>query len=68
MFEHALVAPVRITRRGTKGYVLLSADEYERLEMLDDAYWSNIAREARKSGSIGAKATEAFINQKLQNA
>ena len=66
VFESALVNPVHISRRGTQGYVLLSADEYERLQSSDDAYWSSVARSSRKKGEyLSPKTSLKEIEKRL---
>ena len=71
VLNKAMRAPVKITRKGSDDFVVLSMDEFERLEALDDAYWSDIARKARKAGTLGTGKTALIMSElmsKLENA
>ncbi|HEB71181.1 MAG TPA: type II toxin-antitoxin system Phd/YefM family antitoxin [Nitrospirae bacterium] len=64
--EMALSSPVKITRKGyERSVIMLSEEEYERLEALDDAYWSKVAKQGRKSDSLGVAKTRKYIQKKL---
>jgi len=66
VFEKASSCPVHISRRGTEGYVLLSANEYERLDALEDMYWSSVAKKARQNGEyLSTKKSIQEIEKRL---
>jgi prevent-host-death family protein len=68
LLDTAQREPLRIAKNGRPVAVLLSLEEYERLEALDDAYWAARADEALQEGSLGPEASEAFIRQILDAA
>ncbi len=65
MFVAAVKAPVQITKRGTEGFVLMSEDEYRRLEAIEDAQWAARARKALESGFVGADKAERLLREAL---
>jgi prevent-host-death family protein len=65
MFMAAAKEPVRITKRGAGGFVLMSDEEYRRLEAMEDALWAERARIALESGFVGAGEAERLLREAL---
>jgi prevent-host-death family protein len=63
MFMAAAKEPVQITKRGKEAYVLMSEEQFRRLEALEDALWAARAHEAMKSGFVGAENAEALLQE-----
>ena len=55
--------PITIMRMDRPAAVLISTDEYERLEALDDAYWAEKASEAESAGYATARETAALYKR-----
>ncbi len=55
-FTAAMKKPVVVTRRKEKA-VLLSKEEYDHLQALEDAYWIAKAEAGDQSGYLGAEKT-----------
>lgn len=53
ILETSLRGPVEITKSGRRVAVILSAEEYDNLSLLEDAYWGERALAAEKGGFIG---------------
>lgn len=65
LLDTALRTPVTIQKNGRSVAIMLSFEEYERLEALDDAYWGARAKKAMKEGFIGTRATKKYIESVL---
>ena len=68
MLDAAQRTPVVIQKHGRTVAVLLSAHEYEayqRLVALDDAWWGEQAKKAKKGGMLGVKKTREYIDSVL---
>lgn len=65
LLDAAQREPVTITKKGRAVAVVLSKEDFERLEALEDAYWGALADEARKEGFIGTEASEKLLNDLL---
>jgi prevent-host-death family protein len=65
MFMSAASAPVQITKRGKEAYVLMSEEQFRRFEAMEDALWAARARDALKSGFVGADRSEALLQELL---
>ena len=63
MFMAAAREPVQITKHGKEAYVLMSEEQFRRLESLEDALWGARAHEALKSGFVGAENAEALLQE-----
>lgn len=50
VLDAALVEPVMVTKSGRSVVVMVSANEYERLLALEDAFWALRAAAAKKGG------------------
>jgi antitoxin Phd len=56
--------PVTIEKHGRAVAVILSLEEYKRLEALDDAYWAARAQQAGEEGDwLGPEASEKWLNE-----
>ncbi len=65
LLDAAQREPVTITKKGREVAVLLSKQDFERLEALEDAYWGRLAQEAEKEGFIGVDATQKLLDDLL---
>jgi len=63
----AMMEPISITKSGCEAVVMLSKEEYERLEAIDDYLWMRKAIEAKKGGFLGVEAGQKII-EKFMNA
>jgi prevent-host-death family protein len=59
--EKARHEPVMVEKTGREYVVLLSAEEYERLQALEDAYWIAKADQAAKSGFVGTEKAMSVL-------
>jgi prevent-host-death family protein len=64
LLEVARREPVTIARKGRPVVVVLSIEDYERLEALEDAYWAERAA-AEKAGLIGIDEGEKLLSELL---
>ena len=68
-FGHLLssvqLTPVEIQKHGTPVAVMLSAEEYYRLEQIDYRYWLDRAAKARKGGFVSEKESDALLAEIL---
>lgn len=55
---------IEVSRRPTA--VIISHAEYERLTRMEDEYWSSLAREAEKSGYVGADESMRVLQEALK--
>ncbi len=62
LLDTAQREPVTIERHGRPVAVVLSIEDYERFEALDDAYWAMRAEEGERSGWLGPEESERFLN------
>ncbi len=65
LLDTAQREPVTIERHGRPVAVVLSIEDYERFEALDDAYWAGRAEEGLRSGSLGPEESERWLNSVL---
>jgi len=63
LMDTARREPVTITKHNRPWVVVVSSEEYARLEAMEDAAWAAKAREAEKEGYLGTEESEAFIQQ-----
>ena len=61
LIDTALQEPVEIQKRGRSVAVMVSLDEYKRLQAHEDAWWANEANKASKEGFLGVEASEKFL-------
>lgn len=64
--QSSLKEPLVIEKTGRPVAVMISMEDYERLQALEDAYWIRKAEEARSEGMLGVTATKKFIASKLK--
>jgi antitoxin Phd len=55
--------PVTIAKHGRAVAVILSLEEYQRLEALDDAYWAARAQQGAEGDWLGPEASEKWLNE-----
>ncbi len=65
LLEFASKNPVRIERNGRSVAVVVSAEEFERMEAMEDAWWAHKADEAMKEGTLGQEASEKLLAEML---
>ncbi|MGH6899398.1 MAG: type II toxin-antitoxin system Phd/YefM family antitoxin [Geminicoccaceae bacterium] len=65
LLDAARREPVTIARKGRPVVVVLSIEDYERLEALEDAYWAERAAAAEQEGLIGAEEGEKLLSELL---
>jgi prevent-host-death family protein len=61
LIDSAQREPVEIQKNGRSVAVVVSLEEYKRLEALEDGWWANEADKAAKEGFIGVDASEKFL-------
>lgn len=61
LLDTAQREPVSITRNGRDVAVVLSKQDYERLEAAENAYWANQAQKAEQDGYLGADESIARL-------
>ncbi len=61
LLDEAKTRPIKIEKNGRAVAVVVSAEEYKRLESLEDAYWGRQAEEALKEGTVGVKESEKYL-------
>lgn len=65
LLEFASKNPVTIERNGRSVAVVVSAEEFERMEAMEDAWWARKADEAMKEGTLSQEASEKFLAEML---
>ena len=65
LIPSAQLEPVTIEKKGRPVAVVLSLEEYEWLEALDDAWWAARADEAGEEGFIGPEEGEKLMRELL---
>jgi len=63
--DAAQKGPVTVEKTGRPYVVMLSQEEYERLQKLEDASWGERADNAKGRGTLGPDATMAKIRARL---
>jgi len=66
--EKAQKEPVTVQRSGRPHAVLISYDDFERLQALEDAFWAARAVEAEKSGYASSEQSIEFLRERLAQA
>ncbi len=61
--EKARHQPVTVEKTGRKYVVLVSHEEYERLQAIEDQHWGIAAAEAEKSGFIGTEEAMKLLTR-----
>lgn len=65
LLDMAQREPVTIEKKGRPVAVMLSTEEYERLESLEEQHWANRAAQAEKEGFIGQDESESLLGDIL---
>jgi prevent-host-death family protein len=65
LLDTAQREPVTITRKGRAVAVVLSREDFERLEALEDAHWGQRARAAAADGFVGPDESRKFLTNLL---
>ena len=65
MLDRAQREPVTIEKKGRPVAVVISIDEYKRLEALEDAAWGAWATRAENEGFIGTDTSEDLLKELL---
>ena len=65
LIDCARSEPVMVAKHGRPVAVLLSYEEYERVEALERAYWADKAGIAEQEGYLGPRESEALLNGRL---
>jgi prevent-host-death family protein len=67
--EKARQEPVMIEQNGQACAVLVSSDDLERLQAMQDFWWATRAQEAERSGFVGSKRVMQELSERsLENA
>lgn len=64
--QSTLKEPLVIEKTGRPVAVMISMEDYERLQALEDAYWIKKAKKAEAEGFLSVEATKKFIASKLK--
>jgi len=65
LLDFAKTRPMKIEKNGRPVAVVVSAEEFDRLEAMEDAWWGRQAEEALKEGTIGQEESERKLAQWL---
>ena len=65
LLDSARGEPVMVVKHGRPVAVLLSYEEYERVETLERAYWADKAGAAEQEGYLGPAESEALLAGRL---
>jgi antitoxin Phd len=60
--DEAQRSPVTVESNSRPRAVLVSYDDYQRLQAMEDYYWNQRAMEAEKSGYVGADVLMALLD------
>lgn len=63
LLDFAKTRPMKIEKNGRPVAVVISAEEFERFEALEDAWWAKQAEEAAKEGFLGQEESEKKLAQ-----
>ncbi len=61
--EKARHEPITVEKTGRKYVVMMSHEEFERLQALEDQHWAVAAAEAQKSGYIGTEESMKLLTR-----
>ncbi|MBS1958375.1 MAG: type II toxin-antitoxin system Phd/YefM family antitoxin [Bdellovibrionales bacterium] len=67
LIDTAQKEPVEIQKKGRPVAVIVSLDEFKRLEALEETYWANEAKKAMNEGMLGQKESENFLANLLNS-
>ncbi|MEK6627531.1 MAG: type II toxin-antitoxin system prevent-host-death family antitoxin [Bdellovibrionota bacterium] len=68
MLEHARKEPVSIERNGRGVAVVISFEEYSRLQELENKYWGDKATKAVANGFMGEKKSAELLSELLNGS
>jgi PHD/YefM family antitoxin component YafN of YafNO toxin-antitoxin module len=69
IFSSAIKAPIGICRYGTENFVLMTNEQYNHFEAMEDTYWVKRAEKAMKTGKlVGTDKAEKILLDMLKNA
>ncbi len=63
--EAALTSPVVVNKARRPVAVLISYEQFQRYQALEDRYWGELAKKASKEGFLSAKASSALLDEML---
>lgn len=66
LLDTARREPVLVSKHGRPVAVVLSYEEYERLDELEKAYWTGRADAADAEGYLGRRESEALLEGRLE--
>ncbi len=61
--EKARHAPITVEKTGRKYVVMMSHEEFERLQAIEDQQWAMAAAEAQKSGYLGTEESMKLLTR-----
>ena len=68
LLSSAQLNPVEIHKHGSPVAIILSADEYHRLEQIEDNYWLAQAKNAEENGFISYSESEDLLTEILDES
>lgn len=68
VIEGIKTEPVLVEKSGRPVAVLLSYEDFQRLQDLEDAWWGEKARKAAATGFLSSGETESWLKEKLNEA
>jgi prevent-host-death family protein len=63
--DKAQKEPITVEKTGKPYAVLMSIEDFRRLQAIEDAYWGRLGDEGIASGFLGPEATMASIRRRL---
>ena len=63
VIDRALREPIKVTRNKRAVAVMLSSEEFARLEAIEDAYWGEAAKMAALSGSVEKEKIQEILER-----
>ncbi len=61
--EKARHEPITVEKTGRKYVVMMSHEEFERLQAIEDQHWAMAAAEAQKSGYLGTEESMKLLTR-----
>lgn len=65
LLESARSNPVKIEKNGRAVAVVVSLEDFERMEAMEDSWWAKKAEEASKEGFLGQEESEKFLAEMM---
>jgi len=65
LLDTAQREPVCIEKKGRPVAVIISLEDYQRLEKMEEAWWANRADKAGQEGFLSASESEALLQEFL---